>query len=52
MSSYSFSRSYEVQSSFTLIPCLDAAHRYCLFSVLCSLFPDPLKTAVVPLLIH
>ncbi|NEO80997.1 hypothetical protein [Moorena sp. SIO4G3] len=28
---YRVYRSYEVQSSLTLIPCLDAAHRYCLF---------------------
>ncbi|NEO20336.1 MULTISPECIES: hypothetical protein [unclassified Moorena] len=38
---YSVSRSYEVQSSLTLIPCLDPAHRYSLFPVPCSLFPVP-----------
>ncbi|WP_293077987.1 hypothetical protein [Moorena sp. SIO3H5] len=34
---YSVYRSYEVQSSLILIPCLDPAHRYSLFPVPCSL---------------
>ncbi|NEO36732.1 MAG: hypothetical protein F6J90_10500 [Moorea sp. SIOASIH] len=45
---YSVYHSYEVQSSLTLIPCLDATHPYSLFpipsslfSVPCSLFPVP-----------
>ncbi|NEO50680.1 MAG: hypothetical protein F6K55_44000 [Moorea sp. SIO4A3] len=38
---YSVYRSYEVQSSLTLIPCFDAAHPSSLFPLLYSLFPVP-----------
>ncbi|NET82732.1 MAG: hypothetical protein F6J94_12610 [Moorea sp. SIO1F2] len=38
---YSVSRSYEVQYSLTLIPCVDAGDRYSLFPILSSLFPVP-----------
>ncbi|NEO75334.1 hypothetical protein [Moorena sp. SIO4G3] len=32
-------RNHEVQSSLTLIPCFNPAHRYSLLSLPCSLFP-------------
>ncbi|NEO73658.1 hypothetical protein [Moorena sp. SIO3H5] len=32
-------RTHEVQSSLTLIPCFNTAHRYSLFFLPCSLFP-------------
>ncbi|NEO94696.1 MAG: hypothetical protein F6K56_32710 [Moorea sp. SIO3G5] len=39
-------RSYEVQSFLTLIPCLDAAHRYSLFPIPYSLFPKMQKLCI------
>ncbi|WP_293112405.1 hypothetical protein [Moorena sp. SIO4G3] len=32
----------------TLIPCLDAAHPYSLFLLLCSLFPVPCSLFPIP----
>ncbi|NEO71501.1 hypothetical protein [Moorena sp. SIO3H5] len=36
-----WARTHEVQYSLTLIPCFNAAHRYSLLSLPCSLFPVP-----------
>ncbi|NEO00131.1 MAG: hypothetical protein F6K50_33110 [Moorea sp. SIO3I7] len=45
---YSVYRSYEVQSSFRLIPCIDAAHCCSLFPIPYSLFPIPYSLFPIP----
>ncbi|WP_149031119.1 hypothetical protein [Moorena producens] len=38
---YSVSRTHEVQSYLTLIPCLNAGHHYSILPLTCSLLPAP-----------